>query len=99
MSWATAATNIQDAVDASNGGDTVLVTNGVYAVGERDVGYGRSRVTITKAIQLESVNGPLATTIDGDGSVRCVYLSTNAVGLTRFGRHLGGGALRESAHE
>jgi hypothetical protein len=33
--WATAATNIQDAVDTSKDGDTVLLTNGVHAVGER----------------------------------------------------------------
>ncbi len=76
-SWATAATNIQDAVDAATNGDTVLVTNGVYAVGSRDLGNGSNRVTITNSITLESVNGPLVTAIYGSG--RCVYLGTNAV--------------------
>jgi hypothetical protein len=101
--WVTAATNIQDAVDTATSGDTVLVTNGVYAVGERDW----SRVTITNSIRLESVNGPLATAIDGGGSRRCVYLGSNAIlsGFTltngraaRQEAFVGGGVCCESTN-
>lgn len=78
--WATAATNIQDAVDAAKAGDTVLVTNGVYAVGAKMAidGGPSSRVVVTNSITLQSVNGPLVTTIQGEG-LRCVQLKAAAV--------------------
>src|SRR5262249_55027002 len=74
--WATAATNIQDAVKAAAGGDTLLVTNGVYAGG----------VVVSKPLTLLSVNGPQATIIDGGGTNQCVSMTylANLASLSGF---------------
>jgi len=105
--WTTAATNIQDAVDAAVNGDLILVTNGVYATGGRFVsGNGTNRVVINKAITLQSVNGAAVTVIQGkspmgNNAVGCVYLTNNATlegfTLTNGAGGTGGGALCQSA--
>ena len=79
-SWATAATNIEDAAGAAFPGDTVLVTNGVYSFGGAVV-YGQetNRVALTNAFTLLSVNGPNTTAIVGGTQTRCVYVGSNSV--------------------
>ncbi len=89
--WAEAATNIQDALDASTDGDTILVSNGTYGV--------RSEVTVSQAVLMRSVNGPGVTAIDGGHTVRCVRVDrAGAVveGFTIQGGWNSGGGLPAS---
>lgn len=77
--WATAATNIQDAVGVASAGDTVVVNSGIYAIGSTVVyGSESNRVALTNAVTLVSLNGPSATAIVGGTQTRCVYVGSNS---------------------
>lgn len=91
--WLTAATNVQDAIDAADPGDVILVTNGVYAGGGRVMEGGlTNRAALYKPVAVLSVNGPAVTTIrgqwdpvstNGPAAVRCVWM-TNKTALNGF---------------
>ena len=103
FSWPTAKQTIQGGVSAAIDGDTVLVSNGVYATGTR-VTPGHlvsNRVVMTGNILLQSVHGPGVTSIQGlydglndlTGNVRCVYMTSGVLSgftLTNGGTRSGG---------
>ena len=83
--WSTAATNIQDAIDASSYGDQIWVTNGIYQTGGKPVSGVTTfnRVALDKPVMVASASGPAVTFIQGivtgRSPVRCVYLTNGAV--------------------
>jgi hypothetical protein len=88
--WASAATVIQEAVDAAVTGDEIVVTNGNY-----------SHLRVTKPLSVRSLNGPRFTTIDGGSGSGCVYLASGAnlsgFALTNGFAESGAGVYCESA--
>lgn len=107
--WATAARDIQSAIEASAPGAVIWVTNGVYdAGGVANFPAGATltnRVAIHKAVIVQSVNGPEVTSIKGawdssdpvngrgPAAVRCVYMGS---GATLIGFTLTNGATLAS---
>ena len=100
--WATAAGNIQDAIDAAADDAVVLVTNGIYNGGGKKFWSWSvtNRVTVDKQATVVSANGPWQTIIEGawdpvstlgSNAVRCVMLGSNS--------SLAGFTLRNGATE
>ena len=103
VTWGSAATKIQDAVDEASkiGGSTVWVSNGVYEVGSTVTpdNSSNNRVVITRDIVVRSVNGPAVTFIKGAAAtgggigvdaVRGVYMSAGKLsGFTITNGHAG----------
>jgi hypothetical protein len=72
--WADAATNIQDAVNAAESGETIYVTNGSYCV--------TNQIALVSNITLRSMNGWSNTLVYLDWPAytsRCFYVSNSVV--------------------
>ena len=97
-SLATAAYDIQTAVDAANNGDLILVNDGYYSTrthatkqsltGIGTTLYDTNRIAITKPVTVQSIDGPAAACIDGGGQYRCAFVTNGAV-LRGFTLHNG----------
>ena len=76
LSWNWPKRTPQGAADQAGSGDTILVSNGVYNIGE-SVHYGSNRVVLTEGVTMRSVNGPDVTVIDANEQMRCVYMKVD----------------------
>jgi hypothetical protein len=88
VTWATAATNIQDAINEAAPGERVLVTDAVYHIA--------TQLIITAPVTVASVNGAAGTVIDALGAGRCALVRGAVLdGFTlRNGAAASGGAVR-----
>jgi hypothetical protein len=102
--WNTAATNIQDAVDASTNSDLIQVTNGFYQTAGRIGPDGaRSCIVVTNAVELQSAGGAGLAVIGGNVNMRCVFLTNGATllgfTLTNGNQPMGGGVFCATTNE
>ncbi len=75
--WRTAFHTVQAGVDAAtNAGDVVLVTDGMYRPG--------TEIVVSNAITVRSENGASVTTIDGEDAYRCFSLANVACTINGF---------------
>ncbi len=85
--WATAATNLHAAIDAAVDGTAIQVSNGTYTIS--------SKLLLSRRITLTGVNGSFVTTIQADGSDRCIEITDPdalVVGFTLTGGYADTGA-------
>ncbi len=69
-------TDIQSAVYAASGGDTIIVSNGTYILNDQ--------IEVTNSLIIQSVTGFENTIIDGNTSNRCFRLSDTNIVLDGF---------------
>lgn len=81
--WATAARDIQDAVDLSQNGDAVYIGAGTYPLA--------AELMITNQVILEGVSGAPATIVDGGGTRRCMQILHAGVEVRGLTIQNGGG--------
>ena len=93
--WATAATNIQSAINAAQPGGLVMVNDGMYDSGGIALACSMTnRIAITNGITVRSLNGPENTFIAGAGpvgaaAVRCAFIGNGSqlIGFTLTNGH------------
>ena len=80
ITWAAAATNAQDAINAAEVYDTVFITNGVYS----SAGYfqdGTNVIILNKQIDVVGMGNVV---IDGKGIMRCAHIISGMFSNIRF---------------
>ena len=88
ISWETAASDIQSAIDVAPPGGFVVVADGIYDEGSTPSDDGSSsRIVVPDDVVVSSVNGPESAQIQGGFEIRCATLvgSGRLVGFGLFG--------------